>query len=212
MNVRRMLKCKKNKLNIVHLTAFLLICCIVIIEAKVYAASSQIEIVLPVEQIFSSTLKQEGMIGNYELVSTGTNTPMPAESADGKYTFSLSGNESRNIGPICFDEVGIYTYEMKQVSVNKEEVYTKDDKIYTIEIYVQKDVAGNLVAEIIMKNNQGYKVEILTFTNGYLENPKESEEKAAEVKTGDSSNTVLWIMLLGVAVMVITVSRKSKEK
>ena len=183
---------RKNKLNIVYLTVLLIISSILPADMSVYAAVTQeIYITLPVEQRFSGTLGKDEIICDYSFVSIDPGNPMPDGSVDGEYTFTLIGDGSTEIGPMVYVEAGIYTYEMTQSSVNKEDAFKRDEKVYTIVVRIKRENDGSLHGEVIAENDLGYKSEILKFTNGYLdeyETESDTEYDSSDESTDESEN------------------------
>ena len=113
-----------------------------------------------------------------EVVATGTN------DASGNVTF----------GGLTFTEEGTYTYRIKEVNTEVENI-TYDDSVYTVTVTVTDDKNGNLVAKASVDGGSANFIN--TFTP-----PEEDEEvppKTPGVKTGDDNNIGGWLGLMALA-------------
>ena len=77
--------------------------------------------VIPVNQTFTVINNPDGGTLNntftYTLKADVPTDPMPAGSIAGTYTFTISGNQTINIGPInSYTTPGIYRYKLKQTN------------------------------------------------------------------------------------------------
>jgi pilin isopeptide linkage protein/LPXTG-motif cell wall-anchored protein len=88
---------------------------------------------------------------------------MPPGSGASGFEVTLSGNDSASIGPKSFGQPGVYHYEASQVIGTPKPGYTYDESIYTIEVFVD----SSLSLTYTIKNSEGDKVEVLSFTNTY---------------------------------------------
>lgn len=107
----------------------------------------------------------EGLF-EYDLTALEEGSPMPDDSQNNIYSFSMSGTENRKIGPMIFSHGGIYRYEVKQNISGKKENYRYDETVYTVEVYVKNEEHG-LTAEVIVLNEAGSKCESIQFENTY---------------------------------------------
>lgn len=195
--------------------------------SNVYAQDNNIaSVTLPVQQIF------EAINGDkvdskfyYRLIPLEPENPMPNGSTDNGYVFSLEGNENINTEPISFSSTGIYTYQMEQVIENKNSGYIYDEQVYHITIYINKTSEG-LSAQVIVKNSNDYKVDVLEFTNAY-DNSRDSDpstpnsynksrgsdsSKSQNVKTGDFVNFAFWFLIFTLASSLVLITTKKKNK
>ncbi|MCL2438874.1 MAG: hypothetical protein FWC99_07390, partial [Coriobacteriia bacterium] len=137
-------------LSLIALCAAVVALSLVFFPAKAQAATASISI--EVQQIFNAT---EGVELNptfdYQLVRLPNEhpapSPLPAGAVGDVYSFSLTGNETRNIGPITFIHAGLFTYEVRSVST-AESGFALDPTVYTVTIEVTNVPGGGLVARI----------------------------------------------------------------
>lgn len=230
---------KTNKFNRISLTAILFVCIILIVKLPVHAdEASEVRVVLPIEQSFNGDLKGDQIVCEYTFTCIDYDNPMPADSINNIYKFTLKDQEQLTLGPLIYTSPGIYTYQLKQSSVNKENEFKRDDKVYTIEVRVNWDADNHLHAMVIAENDIGSKAEILKFINSYLEedpkpNPKPEPkpepkpqpkpddkntpgdkngngDKASGVRTGDVSDTIplICVGLLSLIAIIIVYRKK----
>lgn len=145
---------------------------------------------------------------DYKLTALSEKNPMPKNSQGGEFSFSIQGGAKHTIGPMAYPLTGVYAYKLEQ-TVNKEsEGYTYDKRIYEITVYVKNAKGGGSAAELIVKNEKGEKVSNIAYQNSYDKKEKDPVTKkpgvdtpkgsgigtshAAPIKTGDTSNIVLW--------------------
>ncbi len=149
---------------------------------------------------FKFILKDE----NGEVISTVTN------AKDGKIVFDK----------ISFAEAGTYKYTVSEENGELENI-TYDETEYVIEITVEDDGKGKLVASepVIKKADSDNAVSEITFENTYTA-PKVPEkpeipEAPKGPQTGDNSNLWMWFALLFISGGVLTSTaiygRKRKE-
>jgi len=100
----------------------------------------------------------------YRLQPLGAGHPMPQGSGEDGFTFTLTGNTSITVGPLRFGRPGVYRYALFQVIGSKEPDVTQDRRVYGIEVYVDP----TLGVALIVKNNDGEKVEEIRFANRYF--------------------------------------------
>jgi len=137
-------------LSLIALCAAVVALSLVFFPAKAQASTAQISI--EVQQIFNAT---QGVVMNpsfdYELVrmpnTHSTPSPLPAGATGDVYSFSLAGNETRNIGPITFTHAGYFHYEVRSVST-AQSGFVLDPTVYTIIVRVANTPGGGLVATI----------------------------------------------------------------
>jgi len=114
---------------------------------KAYATSTTFSI--PVEQIFGVTpadVEREGTF-SYEMRRLDSASPLPAGYTGDVFSFTLTGNDTRNLGPLTFARAGEFAYEIRAVGTAGER-YLFDDTIYTVIIGVTNVPGGGLRAEI----------------------------------------------------------------
>jgi len=104
------------------------------------------EIVLTVRQVLTNagTPLPETTF-SYKLAPELAANPMPAGSGEEGYVFSITGTDDLDIGPIIFTQAGKYAYEIAHIT-SPRPGYTCDQKVYTLEIYVKRDLDITVVA------------------------------------------------------------------
>ncbi|MDR0287135.1 MAG: Cna B-type domain-containing protein [Clostridiales bacterium] len=121
---------------------------------------------LTVEQSFTD----DGMsvppskVFTYQLTPKTAFAPMPVGSGSSGYTFTVTGNNSVDIGPINFQAAGtgIYTYELRCITT-ADTGYTIDPEVYTIEIVVTNELMA--LSTIYLRN--GNKTSQIYFEHTY---------------------------------------------
>ncbi len=145
---------------------------------------------------FSFTLKD----ANGKVVETVNN------KADGSIAFA----------ELRFTEAGVYSYTISEVAGNDKQV-TYDTTVYNVKITVVDNEEGKLIATV---DTEG---KTLQFKNKYTpeepkkptipSTPKKTKKTSGSPKTGDNSNTMIWISLLLVAIAaaVVVVSKRMRD-
>lgn len=99
------------------------------------------------------------------------NCPMPDGSADGKYTMTITGADTKEFPDITFTRVGIFNYKVTQKDLQKEG-WTFDDSVYTVVVTVTTDGQGNKTMTVALhKEGVDEKPEKVLFTNKYTAKP-----------------------------------------
>jgi len=101
---------------------------------------------IPVEQIFTGSDVQQERGFDYSLARLDASYPLPLGYVGDSYTFVLTGTGAQMIGPITFSNSGLYTYEIRSVETDSEEL-SVDSRIYTVIIAV-RNTEGGFSAEI----------------------------------------------------------------
>jgi len=148
------------------MTLLILLCLIsslFISTMTAYAAGG--DVTLTVNQTFVNhgTSTPPGEAFTYRLTPLTSTAPMPIGSTTDGYTFTISGNQERQIGPISFNTLGLFTYELRNVTANADNNFTIDQRVYMI--YVQ--VTEGFEVAIIVKLNDDAKVPEILFENSY---------------------------------------------
>lgn len=184
-------------------------------------AAAPVTVAIPMEQKILADIPPEKISDkNFEYTLTPENMafPMPDGSVDGKYTFSVSGNDFQNIS-ITYTDSGEYYYRLAQQQ--KEDFQAND--FYRILVSV-KNTDGGLISQIIAYLPDGDKSDLLfvnTFTGDvYSEVSADSyppiQESSAisemsqavtsdnsSVDTGDSSHAEVFV---GIALTAFLIS------
>ena len=206
------------------LAAFVVFACLAgaMMLTQAYAAGTN-QVTLPINQVFNSdgasTPPSETF--TYLLMPKHAGNPMPDGAASDSYTFTVTGSENMQIGPISFDNVGTYYYELKCVTT-AETGYTVDSQQYTITVFVTNDSSPKLIVYL----SDGNKASAIAFQHTYKSPPAPPKTpipvkpaNPSGPKTGDDSNPVLWgsLMAGGIVLLVLIIwiesrsSRKNKR-
>ncbi len=179
---------------------------------KMLAASNATEVLLSVEQSFEqkSFEKEADLIGNYELRALDAGFPMPEDSQNGIYSFSLKGAQANKIISLQFDRDGVYRYQLTQTTKEKEN-YLYDRSSYMISAYIKNSEAGEMSAQVIVEKNDGKKYGELKFYNSYNEKIPNSSKSSKptdltdKIQTGDSADIIMYAVIAAVGLMLIVV-------
>ena len=204
--------------------ATLLLACL--INTAIYQpaqAAEAVELILPVQQTIvnaaSSTTLNETFI--YRLAPELATNPMPKGSLEEGYTFSITGTDESKIGPFIFEQPGMYSYQISHITEKRPD-YIFDQEVYTIEVYVDRNLSVTVIAYI--KN--GYKAAEIAFehtcdlqiidSSKEAENVKNSPKPPSNFpKTGDESQiellTVLFCITSTVVLLCVICLLRSKQ-
>ena len=139
----------------------------VILPLTVYAAENPLKFM--VNQSFAtSSLSIDGVF-SYKLRAIDAGNPMPAGSTAEGYAFTVTGNNTFEIGLLSYNTPGVYRYELSQVIAVEKSGYTYDKRIYKIDVYID----GWLGAEVIVRNENGKKAADIKFENSYQARPSD---------------------------------------
>lgn len=186
-------------------------------------AQSAVHIRIPVQQVLEESEKLSGEKKfEYILESEEPETPMPEGSSEKSYTFSIEGNTQSDL-LIEMNNVGIYSYKLKQSNVSEKKEWLTDERVYDIEVYVKNGQDNELTPVVIIKNNENDKPERAVFVNRYI--PAVSEQTVEmdqsknihakdKIQTGDKSSvTVLCLAaVVSLILMIGLVVRYMKHK
>ena len=160
----------------------------------------------PVRKIVSGN-PVRGSVFTFALKAGNTSWPMPAGSAGGVKTITITGSGVSDFGTWSYSRTGIYTYTVYEVNT-AERGYTYDTAVYTITDTVT-DVNGQLVLSRAVRNNTNTQVETMAFINQY------SIWGGVAPKTWDGMNINLYVTLLvlaGTAITGLIVYTKRQKK
>ena len=133
------------------------------IVAPMAAYSAENPVKLTVMQSYSASPTSPGDTFNYRLKALNDYNPMPAGSDALGYQFSIAGNGSKEIGPLAFDEPGVYLYEVFQVIGTESPGYTYDKRVYRVEAHV----TASLFVTVVVFDEDGKKEDKIVFENAY---------------------------------------------
>lgn len=213
---------RKNKQILVFVLLFSFLCFLV---KQIFAAAYETEVPLTVKQSFEVKNPAEEMdfTGNYEFRALDQEAPMPENTKNGIYFFSLNGEQVETTFSLQYLHAGVYHYQLVQTTAEKER-YQYDKNCYEITVYVKNGENGELVSEVVAEKGDGKKCGDLEFQNSYQGNPPESSEPfnpskpddpSKPVKTGDTTPVLAYVgIAAGSLLLIATLAyfRKRNQK
>jgi len=198
-------------------------------SASAFAQTANNPLRLKVKQIVTAPAHIEGATCSYTLNPRDPDSPMPEGSAEGVYVFTLTGNESFQIGPLEYTRQGIFTYDIKRIVARDKPGFVHDKRTYTIEVYVNSE----LDTGVVVLNESGMKEEGIEFESFYND-PSDPDKPVKPgggqgggqggennpaghvLKTGDDTNLTLYKALLALsgipAVILLIYLRKRTQR
>ena len=134
---------------------------------------------------------------------------MPEGSTEGVKTVTVRGAGDVEFGIFSFTKAGVYEYTVLEKNTGADG-YIYDTTIYTIRFTVT-DQNGKLEMEqkILKNGDETEAVSAAVFTNTY-------QSGSETPKTGDDSNTVVWIAAAGVSlaalILIAIIGRRYRKK
>lgn len=140
----------------------------------------------------------------YRMNAITPGAPMPAGSTEGVYRFSIRGNDTVFAGPIEFSQAGTYSYEIAQITDQRQEGCVYDEQVYRVTVYVDAGLHTN----IVVRKSSGKKTSQIHFQNRFSLRPSDPSVKVdppvkktgtsgtGTAKTGDDTNLASWIMTM----------------
>ena len=222
----------------------LLLCLLMMKETVPAAGGVSIELpvsqLFTVENSTNESLPLDFNEFQYTLTAKEPGNPMPDGSSDGTYGFVIKGEKDMDLPPMAFQSIGRYQYQLELTGIGTNENYTYDQEVYTITVYIKDQGSGVLSAEVTAARSNGEKVDRMAFHNRYkasVPNPEVPKPEVPKpevpnpivptpakpivhknpaniVRTGDSTNLMLWAGLLltsGLYLAVIFI-KKQREK
>lgn len=123
-------------------------------------------VTLRVEQVFiKNSTRNVDEVFAYKLTALGNDCPMPSGTADGTYSFTLTGTDAVNI-PVTFTDPGIYQYEVSVDLTLAAPGNFCDPRIYKIAVFV-KAAERTLTAQMVVQTDDGVKSDGIRFENSY---------------------------------------------
>lgn len=156
----------------------------------------------PVKKTVSGNPSDKGTF-KFSLTAEEKTNPMPKRSIDGKKVITIQGEGESEFGVWSYTSVGIYRYTVSEEDTG-EKGYSYDKTVYTITDVVE-DEEGQLIVMREITNSDKKQVDTCTFQNQYTADSFGMDKGAGytPVKTGDTSNIVLWAIILVIAAMSI---------
>jgi pilin isopeptide linkage protein len=156
---------------ILCVTTILMLALISVILAPVAAYAANAPLKITVEQTVDTALPLTEAVFKYKLTPLDPSNPMPSGSTPEGYVFTITGNNSVEIGSLRYDRQDIYRYRLYQVIEAEKPGYTYDKRTYIIEVHVDETL--NVVLVVI--NVDGTKAVSIKFENGYRVLPSDSK-------------------------------------
>ena len=139
-----------------------------VLAANINQVEFSISQILDIERTISpqneQELKEQEFV--YVLEAIESENPLPQGRQDNQYIFSLKGNQSLNLEPLTFTEVGEYHYQLRLQEIKADKAFTYDPEVYEMTVYVTES-NGRVRADAIALNKAGLKNEELIFTHSY---------------------------------------------
>lgn len=176
-------------------------------------AAGDLSVSIPVEISLEGTLPEKAEEFVVEMAADDVTYPMPEGSKDGICTMTLTGAESMKFPVIRYDNLGIYTYTITQKPGTNPKC-TYDTTKYELTVYVTnaEDGDGMEVTAVLYPEGELDKLAGVSFENVYEIEPVPQERP----KTGDESNAMYYLSLIGISAVVIVMIyvgiRKKAEK
>ena len=185
---------------------------------------------IPIRQTFTVISNPDGAsltnTFTYTLKADVASDPMPAGSIAGTYTFTITGNQMLNIGPInSYTVPGVYHYKLKETN-GAVPYYGYDATEYEVIVTVINGAFG-LESKVAIKKN-GIKVPMAGFMANYNKPsppppptprpPKNVVERIVQKVvipvTQDSSMLAMWgsVFMISMGIIVIKAIMMFKEQ
>lgn len=175
----------------------------------------------PVKKTVSGNPSGKGVF-KFSLTAGKKTNPMPEGSMEGKKVITIQGEGEAEFGVWSYTNAGIYRYTISEENTG-EKGYRYDKTIYTITDTLE-DKDGQLMVTRIIVNNDKKQVDTCAFRNHYSALGSDTDNGnvrggfwkgsnyISPVKTGDTSNIVLWIVILVMAATGVFVAVKVRRK
>jgi len=150
------------------LAGSLVLACLMVLLAPTAFAALPTQVTLTVNQVFDKSALSAPPTETfyYQLKPKSASNPMPEGAIGGTYTFAITGNTDKGIGPIVFSAPGRYRYEILHIT-DPASNYVYDYAIYTIDIYV----SGDGTYYVVVNKEDGYKAISMEYRHTYSEEP-----------------------------------------
>ena len=230
---------RMQRIRIVHILVMtvLVISTVMLCSAHTFADTSG-NVTLSVGQSFNVMGTTEAGFSNsrdYQLTANAASNPMPGGTSGGAYTFTLSGDAEHifttsgdggkvNEPALYFSHAGVYEYTVKPLTAAPNARYSYEDTTYTVRIYVENNPlkSGDLIVKkIVCDNNQGEKPDYIRYHCSYKgeaatnddEEEDEDSDKGTAARTGDTSNLVMWSVILALvtAMLIFLLVKRHRE-
>lgn len=194
--------------------AWIILLSALVINNKAYASNNYVEVPIVVEQFFDvagQNEKEVDLTGEYILRGLSGNATFPQNTSQDRVVFQLNGNEKNITIPLNYLHAGIYCYELKQTTKDKEN-YIFDRQTYKITVYVKNGETDQLRAQVIVENKDGKKSGKIEFHNRYLLKTTSNSQQNLAAKTGDEEKIYIWYLVASISIFTILTMFVMKEK
>lgn len=214
------------KVRIILLAMFLFLS----IQVPVHADDHIVRI--PVEQMFDSEAADVSDEFYYIMTTDQSDAPMPAGSTDRRYSWKMKNNTTAEI-TISVTTAGEYHYRIYQATEQTDD-YKYDQSSYGVIVEAYYNEHNQLKVAAVIVNEQGEKIERITFKNKYVgqdksdpvkqpepdtvskPDTKPKPDKSKNAKTGDDTPVMGYFILLfgsviGLGAIISEHQRRKKE-
>lgn len=146
----------KNLLRVASAICMLMACLFALLSAQTaLAAANEASVSITVNQTYTAPEDSvnEGRV-TYKFTSLVAGNPMPQGSVNNEYTFAITGTGNVEIGPIEYNRIGLYSYEVKQSTATKENDIEYDKSVYRIDVYIIAQADGTLEESVVIRHNE----------------------------------------------------------
>ena len=214
------------KVRIILLAMFLFLS----IQVPVHADDHIVRI--PVEQMFDSEAADVSDEFYYIMTTDQSDPPRPSGSTENRYSWKMKNNTTAEI-TISVTTAGEYHYRIYQVTEQADD-YKYDQSSYGVIVEAYYNEHNQLKVAAVIVNEQGEKIEKITFKNKYVgqdksdpakqpepdtvsqPNTKPKPDKSKNAKTGDDTPVIGYLILLfgsviGLGAIISEHQRRKKE-
>lgn len=180
-------------------------------DLPVLAGAERAEVLLPAAQEFVPEDAPAGLDASfsYLLQAETAGAPLPEGASEEGCRFSLRGSDSLEVGPISYEQAGVYEY-LLSCSEKEREGYDCDRRTYRIRVYVRNTEDGRLTGSVVIENEKGEKTEQAMFRHSWRGAPP--EKTGSNPDTGDRQTTALRSLALILAAAVLLCLLRYKRK
>ena len=147
--------------------------------------------------------------GRHTFVLTATDgAPMPEGSKNGVKEVTISSGEKFSFGDIVYEEPGTFEYTVSRKLIKSKELI-EDDSVYKAKVTVSGDGTCVIVFDKIGTSGKPNKIE---YVDQYVEPEEEPEEEPEDVKTGDDTDIIPYMSLIGVSLTGLYISLRLKRQ
>lgn len=138
-----------------------LVCLLTMVFTQTAYMANTVQVDIPIEQVFNSSITSADSIFQYTITPGNVTDPMPSNN-----TFDIDGSAIGGTGAITFTQIGTYSYEIELDRAHNATGYVYDRQVYRVTITTRQS-AGDLVADVIVRNENNVKTSKILFTHEY---------------------------------------------